>query len=157
MTGGRLDALLTELAGLDIGEALVALVGDVESVPIDCAYLNAHGEDGVFTIKTAVVDTRDTLFLADGAVNFKRERLDLVIEPRPKDFSLLSLRAPLTLEGPIRQPRYSVGRSAFARGAAAALLGLVAPPAALVPLLQPESGAEPAYCNGLINSLDQAR
>ena len=98
MTGVKLDILLTELGGFDIGESLGALVGDADTVPIDCAYVDLLAKNGIFRVKTALLDTPDTLFLADGFVDFNQESMDLVIEPQPKDFSIFTLRsAPCTL------------------------------------------------------------
>jgi uncharacterized protein involved in outer membrane biogenesis len=158
MTQGRLDVLLTELAGLDIGEALVALAGDVDSVPIDCAYIDAHSEKGILKLETAVVDTSDTVFLADGFIDFGQELVGIVVEPQPKDISLLSFRSPLHIEGRLKKPSVYPGPSELlVRGIAAVLLGIATPVAALLPLIEPGTGEDTVYCNGLIDAIDRAQ
>ena len=159
MTDGKLDVLLTELAGLDIGEALVALAGEVESIPIDCAYIDAHTENGILELTTTVIDTSDTLFLADGFVDFNQELIGVTIEPRPKDVSLFSLRSPLYIEGRLKEPSVYPGASGIiVRGAAAVLLGAAATPlAALLPFIEPPSGEDSVYCKGLVETLEKAR
>ncbi|MFD2189754.1 AsmA family protein [Pistricoccus aurantiacus] len=157
MTGGRLDALLTELAGLDIGESLSSLFGDVESVPIECAYLNLPVENGIADIETALVDTSDTLFLADGRFYFASETLDVVIEPRPKDFSLMSLRSPVHIEGDLQGPSFAPGGALMGRGAAAVALAAATPLAGLIPLIEPGTGEDSVYCNGLTEAINRAR
>lgn len=159
MTGGKLDQMLVEIAGLDFGEALITLLGDAEGgVPIDCAYLDAHARSGFAEIATGLVDTSDTLFLADGSVDFDREMLDLVIDPRPKDFSLFSARAPLFVKGRFASPSLTPGPTAWLKLGAAPVLGATLTPlAALLPLIEPGDGKEPVYCRGLVDKLDEAR
>jgi uncharacterized protein involved in outer membrane biogenesis len=157
MTGGRLDVLLVEVAGLDLTETVASLLGDVQSVPIDCAYLDVSSKDGIAEIETAVVDTPDTIFLADGTLNFRQETLDLVLEPHPKDFSLFSLRTSLHAEGPMTSPNVAPGEELMARALATAALAAAAPVAALIPLIEPGTGEDSVYCNGLVEAIDRAR
>ncbi len=105
-----------------------------------------------------VVDTRDTLFLADGFVDFNQELIDLVIDPKPKDFSLFSAQAPLHVEWRLKDPAIYPGAAAWLRlGSAAALGALATPLAALLPLIEPGDGQGSVYCSGLVSTLDQAR
>ncbi len=64
MTGGQIDSLLIELAGIDISESVTALVGDEEAVPIRCAFADLKAKDGQVGVKSFVVDTVDTKFIA---------------------------------------------------------------------------------------------
>lgn len=159
MTQGHLDVLLTELAGLDVGEALVALMGDTESVPIDCAYIDTQAKDGIFKLATAVVDTSDSLFLGDGFIDFNQELIGVKVLPKPKDISLFSLRSPLHIEGRLKQPEIYPGSSGILlRGVAAVALGVGATPlAALLPLIDPPAGGDSVYCSGLIEAMNKAR
>lgn len=152
MTGGKLDSLLVELAGLDIGEALVTLTTKERNIPIRCVVTNLKMQDGVAAVQTLVIDTTDTTITGEGSINFKDETLDLVLEPHPKDVSILSARSPLDIKGTFKEPSFApeVG-SLAARGAAAAALGvLLTPLAALAALVEPGSG-EDADCHALID------
>ena len=52
---------------------------------------------------------------------------------KPKDFSLMSLRAPVTVTGTLAQPVVGIQAEALVgRAVAAALLAVLAPPAALL-------------------------
>lgn len=159
MTGGQLDDLLTELAGLDGAESLVSLLGDQDDVPIRCAFVNIHAADGMAELKNTVMDTADTVFVTTGSVNLNEERLDLVIEPHPKDVSIFSARSPLHLEGPFINPQLYPGPGALAtRAAIAATLGVVAGPVgALLPLIEPGLGEDSGYCQGLLDGLSAMR
>ncbi|NBC14217.1 MAG: hypothetical protein GVY09_12915 [Gammaproteobacteria bacterium] len=104
MTGGVLEQLLIELAGLDLGEAMLALA-EGDRVPIDCAYLNLLSRRGQVSVEHLSVDTRDTLFIGGGGMDLAQERLDLVVQARPKDASLPAVSSPLRLHGPLADPR----------------------------------------------------
>ncbi|WP_295883749.1 AsmA family protein [uncultured Thiohalocapsa sp.] len=156
MTGGVLEQLLIELAGLDLGEAMLALV-DEDRVPIDCAYLSLRSRGGQVTVENLSVDTRDTLFVGGGGLDLQAERLDVVIEARPKDASLPAFSSPLRLEGPLTDPRLDlVSGELLARGALAIGLAAAQPVAALLPLIEVGGDADSPYCNGLMQALEQA-
>ena len=164
MAGGRFDDLLVELAGLDLGEALAALFGDQEEkFAINCAFADIHAKQGVAQLKTFVVDTDDTLFLGDGAIDFTQEGMDLIIDPKPKDLSLFSARAPLHIQGTFAEPRIRPGASALIRGAASLAMLPVAPLAALIPLLNleesdtPENQSKNLYCSDFMDAINKGR
>ena len=155
MAGGLLDGLLVELAGLDIGEALVSLTAEERSVEIRCAVADLQIEGGVMTAKTLVIDTTDTNIIGQGTVNFRDETLDIRLEPHPKDISLLSARSPINVTGTFKEPSVAPeAGSLAARGAVAAALGtLLTPLAALVALVDP-GGGENADCQQLQQSAE---
>ena len=104
MDGGRLDMLLVELAGLDLGEALVGWLSNADTVAIRCALLEMHGKAGVLRERSIVVDTTDTLFLGFGTIDLGKERLNLVLVPRAKDFSILSAQSKIYIHGSLKNP-----------------------------------------------------
>jgi hypothetical protein len=67
----------------------------------------------------------------------KDERLDLRLVAQPKDGSILALRGPIDIQGTMSNPtiKPELGE-AIARTAAAVGLGIVAGPAAIIPLVQ---------------------
>ncbi|MBA3757137.1 MAG: AsmA family protein [Nitrosomonas sp.] len=166
MTGGRFDDLLVELAGLDIGEALVALFDQDDNTKINCAFVDLPTSGGIMNLSTFVVDTEDTVFLGAGTLDFKKERLDLVIDPKPKDLSLFSARAPLHIEGSFKEPTFTPGASAILRGAVSLALLPSAPIVSLYALIQKDQKGqkdkkndkqENIHCTGLVNAINEAR
>ena len=157
MTGGLLDQLLVELAGLDAAESVVAVLGDKEKVPIECAYADLQSKDGLVRIATLVIDTTDTLFFADGNINLKHETLNVELRPEPKDWSPASLRGPLHIEGTLADIALRPGASVLARGAAAVLSAAAAPLAALLPLIEtgPAEGERSPLCGGLMEGMER--
>lgn len=132
----KLSAYTVELAGIDLAEALgMAVTGD-SMLPINCGIAHLEAKGGVLRPKLAVLDTADSAIWIDGAVSLGTEQLDLRAVVTPKDFSPLTLRTPLQIRGTLRDPDISLDKGPLGRKvAAAALLSLVNPIAALVPFL----------------------
>jgi uncharacterized protein involved in outer membrane biogenesis len=138
LQAGTLSHLWVEMAGLDVAQALgVALKGD-DALPVLCAVLDLAAEQGVLRPRLAVLDTPDSTLLMDGSISLASEAIALQLTVAPKDFSPLALRSPLKITGTLAAPEVSVQKSAVvARVAAAGLLALINPLAALIPLLDP--------------------
>lgn len=148
MGPGRISNLTLELAGLDIAEALKFLIGKDRVVPVRCGFADFSVAKGVMTTRAFAFDTTDTLLLADGTVDLRDESLDLLLRPRPKDSSPLSLRSPLRVRGTFMDPTIRPqGGPLLLRGAIAAALFTIAPPAALLALVETGPG-ENADCAG---------
>lgn len=149
MGSGRISNLLLEYAGLDIAEALKFLIGKDRTVPIRCAYADFSVANGLMTSRALAIDTTDTAILGEGTVNLGDEKLDLRLKPRPKDFSLLSLRSPLLIGGTFKDPSFRPDAKALTlRGGIALALGSLAPPAALLALFERGPGEDLA-CGGV--------
>jgi hypothetical protein len=83
-------------------------------------------------IEDLLLDTQRITIAASGILNLETEELNLVIAPRPKRASLVSLANPVRIEGTLSEPEVSVTRiprgSRLAAGTGASLLaGLVNP------------------------------
>ena len=103
MSGGEVSHLLVELAGLDVAETLGVLVKGDEPVPIRCAVVDLHGQDGQMGVQTLVLDTTDTVIFGEGKIDLRDEQLDIVLTPVPKDFSPLSLRSFIRVGGSFKK------------------------------------------------------
>jgi uncharacterized protein involved in outer membrane biogenesis len=133
LRNGTLSHLAVEAAGLDLAEALGVMVGGDQPLPLNCAVIAMELSGGVMTARRAVVDTADSTLLMAGSVNLNDEVLNLRVTVKPKDFSLLSLRAPVTGTGTLAQPVVGIEAEGLAgRAVAAAVLAVLAPPAALL-------------------------
>ena len=113
MTGGAVSGLLIEGAGLDLGEALILVVGDDSNkVPVRCALARVEVQDGRARIERAVVDTSDSVLYVSGVVNLLKQTLGITIEAQAKDFSLLDLDAPVRVDGALGSPDIAIGEGA---------------------------------------------
>ena len=148
MGRGRISNLVMELAGLDIAEALRFLLTEDRQVPIRCAFADFAVKDGLMTSRALAFDSTDTIIVGEGTVNLKEESLDMLLKPRPKDRSILTLRSPLRVGGTFKDPSFRPDFAALGlRGAVALALGSIAPPAALLATFETGPG-EDSDCGG---------
>jgi len=159
LTKGQLDALLVELAGIDLVESLTILLApENEQTDINCAYLDLQSEDGVNKIATLVLDTDDSIILGDGFIDMNNESVELVVEPHPKDVSVLAAQTAAHITGTLSNPSVQAGETLYARAAAAAFLAALATPTtAIIPSIEVGTCKESAYCSGIITVLGDAR
>jgi uncharacterized protein involved in outer membrane biogenesis len=154
MSGGQISALLVELAGLDVFEALGMLAEGDKPIPIRCVVADLKAENGRFSTDTLVFDTSDTKILGRGSVDMRKEDVDLLLLPEPKDFSPLTFRQPLRMTGNFKDlsvfpdPLKTDQRGVVAKlvnGVLTAVLGLLPPIDAGV-------GQDDANCHALIEA-----
>lgn len=139
---GRVSHLLVELGGLDLAESMgVYLQGD-KTLALDCAVADLAVAQGVLRPRVLVLDTSDSTIWLDGTLSLATENLDLRAVVAPKDFSPLTLRAPLHIGGTFASPRVAVDKGKLGlKLGGAVLLGLLNPLAAILPLVDPGSDA----------------
>ena len=156
MEQGRIGELLMELIGLDIAESLgLVLTGNNPSIPIQCVIQDFIVSDGVVKTKLFLLDTTDTKVTGEGSVDLRSEKIDFRLAAHPKDPSLFSARTPVILNGTLRSPS---GRPEViplaARGAASVVLGVLAPPAAILPWVELGLG-EDSPCRALLDAAEK--
>ncbi len=133
---GSVSHLMVELAGLDLAEGLGVLIKGDQRLPLRCAITQWTLRDGTARPETALIDTSDTTLLIDGELSLAKESLALVVTAQPHDMSLFTLRAPLRINGSFAAPQVQLDKSRIAlRVVAAAALAALAPPAALLALV----------------------
>ena len=143
MGQGRLSNLILELAGLDVAEALKFLVGKDRMVTVRCAYADLEARDGLMNVRGFAFDTTDTVLLGEGNADLREEKLALKLKPKPKDVSPVTLRSPLRIGGTFKDPSVLPEPAPLAlRVAAAAALFALAPPAALLALIETGPGKD---------------
>jgi uncharacterized protein involved in outer membrane biogenesis len=155
---GTVSRELMELAGLNIGNYLLAKLFGDEPVPINCAATDLVAKDGLTTTRLALIDTRNALVDIDGTVNFATEGLDLTVSPHTKGLRILSLRSPLYVRGTFAHPQAGVKAGPLLlRGAGAlALAAFAAPAAALLPLIAPSRDRNATPCAALLAKMHKA-
>jgi uncharacterized protein involved in outer membrane biogenesis len=154
MRGGEASALRLVLTNLDLARAAELLLRGDEAADIRCAIGELHATDGVLTPNLLVVDTSAVVITGQGNVDFREEKYDLALNAKSKHPSLLALRGPIMVRGTFKAPVVgpAVGPVATRVGAAVGL-GAIAPPLALLPLID-FGGASDVDCRALI---EQAR
>jgi uncharacterized protein involved in outer membrane biogenesis len=138
MRDAAISHLAVEAAGIDIAQALgVAVKGD-DALPIHCNVADLDVAKGIARPKVFVINTTDSTIWIDGTASLRDESLDLRAVVSPKDFSPLTLRAPVHVKGSFGQPKVSLELGKLAgKAGAAGLLALLTPLAAIVPFIDP--------------------
>ena len=129
--------------GLDGGEVIKFLVRGDRNVQLRCAAAAFGVNQGLMTSKTIVLDTTDTVINGRGSINLANETLDLILDPAPKDQSILSFRSPLRIGGTFASPSAGPDKGALAgRAGAAIALGLLNPLLALAATIETGPGQD---------------
>lgn len=136
MSGGDLSALLVNLSGLQFGNAVLSALGLPQRTRVDCMVADLVLRHGVMGIQTFVLDTGEGIINATGTVDLRTEALDLTLRTEAKRFTVGSLPTPVNISGSFKNPAVAPGAELAARGGAAAALGAVFPPLALLPTIQ---------------------
>lgn len=135
---GTLSHLATEAMGLDVAQALGVLIRGDHPLPLRCARFDLMARNGLVEPRLAVIDNRDSTVRINGRVNLRDESMALRLVAQPKDWSLLSLRTPITVNGTLGKPAVGIeGRRLAGRLLGAIALGAAAgPAAAVIPLIE---------------------
>ncbi len=150
---GEMRAAFAELLGINVARGLGLLFSEDQStVPLRCGIAQFRAEDGVLHAEGFAFDTEPVLAVGSGSVSLKNEELDLTIDGRPKEPRLISLMAPITVGGSLRNPVIGVkaGGAIAQAGVAGALGAFLSPLAGIVPFIS--LGTEDdANCTELLN------
>ena len=151
---GQMRRLLATEMGLDVGRTLfLYLSGDKKPTPVRCAVAEFKASNGVMTVRRLLIDTGAMQAQGRGTVDLRNETLSLELNGKPKHFSLLHIAAPITLTGRFDAPKVGVKfEKALPQLGAAAGLGFLAPPAALLPFIS--FGTKDADCGALLAEAD---
>ena len=135
-TQGSVSHLLVEAAGLDLAQALGVLIKGDAPLRVECGVGDLQVTKGRVTPSVLLVDTRDSAIWVDGSLSLADEQMGLTAHVQPKDWSPISLRTPLRIDGAWSDPKLSLEKGPLMkRVVPAALLAMLNPIAALLPLM----------------------
>ncbi|MDO9437868.1 AsmA family protein [Hydrogenophaga sp.] len=135
---GTISHLITEAVGLDVAQAIGVFIKGDTPLPLRCARFDLVANDGVIVPRLAVLDNQDSTIRATGQVNLNDESMAMRVVTQPKDWSPLSLRTPINVNGTLGSPKVGIeARGLVGRVLGAVALGVAAgPAAAVVPLVE---------------------
>jgi uncharacterized protein involved in outer membrane biogenesis len=157
MRGGEASTLQLVLTNLDLARAAQLLMRGDETAEIRCAVAAVQVKRGVLVPDLMVIDTSEELIRGAGSVDLAAEKYDLRLQADSKQPSLLALRGPVTIGGTFKAPvvRPAIGQ-VVARIGASVGLGALAPPLALLPLIDlgdaPDADCRALYQDARIKS-----
>ena len=140
---GQVSKLLLEKMGLNIGNIILTQLFGDKQIKLNCMASDFAVTNGLMQTRVFVVDTEEAVINASGTINLAKEQMDLTVKPETKGLRIFSLRAPLYVRGNFNQPHVSVDKGVLALKAGGAIaLGLAAPVAALIPLINAGPGMD---------------
>lgn len=147
---GSVSKLMLETMGLNIGSVVLTRIAGDKQVKLNCMVTDFAVNNGVMKSRLFAVDTSEARIDVNGTVNLGNEKLDLTLKPDAKSVRVISLRAPIYVRGTFKDPDVSIDKGTLALRAGGALaLAVMAPVAAIVPLVTTGPGETPA-CRTLI-------
>ncbi len=136
MENGQLSQLLEQIVPINVLGALGVYVLGGKPVQINCFVSRFDIKQGIATGTTLLFDTDNETVVGEGNVNFADETLYLRLVPYNKKFTVVTLRSPVDVRGTLKKPQYHLEAAGLvARLGAAVGLGVLFPPAALLPLI----------------------
>jgi uncharacterized protein involved in outer membrane biogenesis len=125
------------ISGFEFGNALLSALGIPRRDQIECFVGDWGLRQGILSTRTMILDTSDNITQGSGDVNLRNETLDYRLKTEAKHFSIGTLPAPIAITGPFKNPSIKPEILPLAaRGGIAAALGVLFPPAALLPTIQ---------------------
>jgi AsmA family protein len=157
ISNGRISNLIDAIAGLNGGKVISLLVGGDKDIAVNCGGIAFPVKNGVGQSQVFLIDTEQTRIEGRGFFSLKDEKFELLVEPKPKNPGILSLRTPVRVYGSFRNPDYSLDKGQLMlRAGASAALALVNPFAALIPLIETGPGQE-TNCSRLLAPVQDAQ
>jgi uncharacterized protein involved in outer membrane biogenesis len=127
---GRMKGRRIDLWAADLIPTMLSTQWQRKNVTeTNCLVAHIELGEGQAKIEDLLLDTQRITIAASGILNLETEELDLIVAPRPKRASLVSLANPVRIKGTLAKPEVSVTRIPRGRRLAAAglLAGLVNP------------------------------
>lgn len=138
LSQGTISKFILEAAGLNLANAVFAKIYRDQQVKLLCGAADVTIKDGLAQVRHGILNTEDAAIDVSGQVDLGKETLALNVVPRTKQVRILSLRTPLYVRGTFAKPDIGANKEGLAaRAGAAAALALVAPVAAVIPLITP--------------------
>lgn len=134
--GGNISALLPDIAGLEFGNALLSALGMPNRAQVQCFVMDMPLKNGILSTNSFLLQTTEARSIGRGTVDFKNQTLDYSLTTRSSHFSVGSLPGPINITGKLGKPAIRPGAEVVARAGAAAGLGVVLAPLALLPTIQ---------------------
>ena len=150
---GTIPNAYVDLIAADLLRFVVPGVDAGDAARLNCFVARFDVKDGIATNTALLFDTALTTTAGKGQIDLGREFVNLIVVPRPKDPSLLSLAIPVVIDGPLTDLSYNLKKEEALLGLAGAVLGtvLLGPFGILIPLVSAGSGDD----NPCLTALEQ--
>ncbi|MGO3518048.1 MAG: AsmA family protein [Acetobacter cibinongensis] len=134
--GGDITAILPNVLGLQLGNAVLSALGLPSHTNIKCFIADMPLRNGIVSTNTLLLETGEARTLGSGSINFRDNTLNYALTTRSQGVTIASLPGAFHITGHIKSPTVLPGAEILGRAAAATGLGFVFPPLALLPTIQ---------------------
>jgi uncharacterized protein involved in outer membrane biogenesis len=149
MKDGKVSNTYWELIAADLVTSLLPFIGKTadKEGKLNCMVTRFDIKDGNADSAVFLVDSSRVTVGGDGTVNLREETVDFLLQPKPKDFSFVSLATPIRISGPMTDPKIYPDPAGAAKsavlGAGAVALTAINPLALMLPLVSSGSSENP--------------
>jgi uncharacterized protein involved in outer membrane biogenesis len=148
-SGGNLSALLVDLSGLRLANAVLSLLGLPDRAELNCFIADLDLKQGVLQTRSMVIDTSSAIIVGDGNVDLARERLAYRLRTQARNFTIGALSTDISIGGTFRDPSVLPEPVEMGvRGGVAVGLAFINPLLAILPTIQFGTD-EDSGCKGL--------
>ncbi len=133
---GDISALLHDIAGLEVGNAILSAIGLPSRAELRCFVADMPLKQGILSMRTFLLQTSEARSIGRGTIDLRDQTLDYSLTTRSTRFSIGSLPGPINVTGKLGSPSIRPGAEVLARAGAAAGLGVAFLPLAILPTVQ---------------------
>lgn len=126
MNEGRINNKYLKLAAADLMKVIDPWAPKEDETKLNCLLSKFDIKSGVATSEVNVVDTAAFSVTAGGRINLGPETIDMVIDPRPKNQSMMNIAVPIKVTGSLADPDFLPDPAAIAKGVMGAAGGYLA-------------------------------
>lgn len=113
---GNLSKLLVDLAGLRLGSALLTSLGGKAETRVDCFLADLTLRRGILSTRSLLLETEEAVMEGHGAVNLRRERVELRVRTNSKHLTLGVVPSALLITGTLKAATAGPERSGGSGG-----------------------------------------
>ncbi|EGV52722.1 AsmA family protein [endosymbiont of Riftia pachyptila (vent Ph05)] len=99
---------------------------------LNCLVSRWYLKQGVARSLGLLVDTQELTIAGSGKIDFRRDRIDMILDPRPKQLTLISFANPVAVSGPLHDPQINPTKLSVLKAIAGVALGISNPALLLV-------------------------
>jgi uncharacterized protein involved in outer membrane biogenesis len=134
--GGDINSLLIDLLGAEFGRALFAAIGIPDKEAISCMTADFILRNGILASHTLEMNTTDHVITGGGRIDLSREVMEAQLRTDPKHFTIGTLSTPMLISGSFKDLKIAPAPDLAIRGGVAIGIGILFPPAAVLPTIQ---------------------
>jgi uncharacterized protein involved in outer membrane biogenesis len=155
--GGNLSALLVDLSGLRLANAILSALGVPSRTNLQCFVADFVLRNGTLNTQSLIVDTDEAIIVGEGNINLTREQIAYRLRTQSRDFTIGALSTDIRIGGTFRDPNVLPDPVELGvRGGAALGLAFINPLLAILPTIQFGTD-EDSGCKGLATRAGNAR